>query len=85
MSVEVDSQDVVRLMMQFMKENNLVASMKALHSETGVSLNTVDSVEGFVLDIQNGKWDMVLAQVANLQLPQDKQFAVSTLIIKHYV
>ena len=39
--VSVQSPDVIRLMLQFMKEHNLVDSMKALEKESGVTLNSV--------------------------------------------
>ena len=76
MTTEINSQDVVRLMLQYMKENNLTTSLRALQTETGVCMNTVDNMDNFVHDIQNGRWDSVLSQVSTIQLPQDKLLAV---------
>jgi hypothetical protein len=71
-ALEIDSADVIRIMLQFMKDNNLKDSLKALSAETGVSLNTVDSVDSFVADICQGKWESVLAQVNHLKVPKEK-------------
>jgi WD40 repeat-containing protein SMU1 len=71
-SLEIDSKDVIRLMLQFMKENNLSNSMRELQLETDVTLNTVDNLEAFVSDIQKGHWDSVMAQVSSLKLPTEK-------------
>jgi hypothetical protein len=38
-TVEVDSQDVIRLILQFCRENNLNATMAALQSESQVVLD----------------------------------------------
>ena len=59
-------------MLQFCKENNLTRTFETLRDETQVSLNCVDSVESFVNDVHEGRWDAVLAAVVTLQVPMPK-------------
>ena len=73
MTLQIEAGDVIKIILQFCKENNLSRSFEAIQNECQTSLNTVDSgIDSFVSNVNNGRWDKVLSQVGNLQVPQKK-------------
>jgi WD40 repeat-containing protein SMU1 len=59
-------------MLQYCKENHLAKTYDALRDETGITLNTVESVDSFVADIKNGHWDNVLQAIQSTRVPDKK-------------
>jgi WD40 repeat-containing protein SMU1 len=68
-SVEVDASDVLRLILQFLREQGLTQGLKAVQEESGVALNVLDNPPAFSADVLAGRWAQVLAVVATLKLP----------------
>lgn len=72
-AIEIESADVIKLIQQFLKENNLLNSLNALQAETKVTLNTVDDKDRFTADILHGRWGNVLSTLSTCSLPDEKQ------------
>jgi WD40 repeat-containing protein SMU1 len=72
MSIEINSIYVVKLVSQFLKENNLTNTLKCLEEESTIKMNTVDSIEDFKNNILRGKWDLVLQAINGLNISVSK-------------
>ncbi|KAI3378696.1 hypothetical protein SNEBB_005621 [Seison nebaliae] len=70
--MEIESTDVIRLIQQFLKENNLLKTLECIKEETNVYTNTVDSIDNFTSNILNGHWDIVLQSVSDLKFSIEK-------------
>ncbi|KAJ2333442.1 hypothetical protein GGI00_002330 [Coemansia sp. RSA 2681] len=70
--MDIESATVVRLVEQFLKENNLHRTLETLQGETGITINTVDNVDVFKSDIVKGKWEAVLTSVEQAGIAQSK-------------
>jgi hypothetical protein len=83
-TLSIDSSDVVKLMLQYCKENHLLSTMQQMQKETGISLNTVDNIDHFINDIKQGKWDSVLNQLSTIKLPIGKLVSSISLFLVFY-
>ncbi|KAI7901697.1 WD40-repeat-containing domain protein [Cokeromyces recurvatus] len=72
MSVEIESEDIIRLILQFLKENDLQETAKVLEDETTIKINTIENKDAFIKEIKEGEWDTVLRHVSDLKIPSRK-------------
>lgn len=84
-SVEIDGEDVLRIIMQFLSEQGLGQSLKVLQNESGVALNAMENPDALSVAILNGHWDIALPLVARLKLPMDLLMSLYEQIVKEMI
>lgn len=70
-TTQVEASDIIRVILQFLKESNLKRSLQCLQEESSVALQTVDSLEAFQSDVMKGKWDSVVSTVGTMYVPEE--------------
>ena len=63
MDVQIESKDVILLLLQFCQEEHLTQTLRALQRETNTALNVISNISKFKKDMVKGRWDAVFAQV----------------------
>jgi WD40 repeat-containing protein SMU1 len=66
--MEVELQDVMKLVLQFLKEQGMSESLQILQRESGVYLNAVTDLESLLKDVLAGRWEIVLNQIFHIQI-----------------
>ena len=67
------ARSVIRVVLQFLKENSLLNTFNALVQETNVHLNTIENPAALASAIKAGEWDAVMREVATVELSDSVQ------------
>lgn len=81
MSCEIKQSDVIRLILQFLKEANLPSSFKTLQEESQISLNLLENKDIFLSDIKHGRWEQVLKTIKIFRVPSYKLISLYEQIL----
>lgn len=72
--MEVELGDVMKVVLQFLKEQGMTESFQILQRESGVHMNAVTDLDTLCRDIIAGRWDKALNQLMHIQV------SVTTLV-----
>lgn len=81
MSCEIKQSDIIRLILQFLKEANLFTTFRSLQEEAQISLNLLENKDVFVTDIKHGRWEQVLKVVKTFRVPSYKLISLYEQIL----
>ncbi|KAI8337577.1 putative vesicle coat complex COPI, beta [Chlamydoabsidia padenii] len=85
MSFALNTDDALKLIIQFLRENNLHHTLSTLQIESPISFNTVENKGSFYQDIIQGRWVSVLKQVNTLKIPSAKLYDIYELALFEFV
>ena len=69
-TVEIDNADVVRLVLQYLREAGLTGAAAELEREADVRLNALTNKASLVEDVRKGRWEKALPRLNGLDLPR---------------
>ena len=77
----VKGDDLINLVLQFLKESNLNQTYRVLREETKIKTNFISNVEEFQENIISGRWQFVFKEVANLELPRETMMTLYETVL----
>lgn len=60
---------MIRVIVQFLRENNFNETAKCLQKESNVNLNYIEDKLDFASKVNSGRWDEVFEEISQLSLP----------------
>ena len=62
---------LIRILIQFLRENNLNDTAKLLQKESNLNLNYIEDRREFYMKVTSGRWDEVLQEISKLNIPEN--------------
>lgn len=79
----ISTNEIIQIILQYLKENNLNTSYQTLQNETGIKDNSLlfSSLNELKQNITQGNWDLVLKEINHMAIPFELLFELYESII----
>ena len=84
-TVEIDNADVIRLVLQYLREAGLTSAAAELEREADVRLNALTNKASLVEDVRKGRWEKALPRLNGLDLPRQASCDLWEHIVRELV
>ena len=84
-TVEIDNADVVRLVLQYLREAGLTSAAAELEREADVRLNALTNKASLVEDVRKGRWEKALPRLNGLGLPRQASCGLWEHVVRELV